>query len=391
VVPERERVYRPELDGLRGVAVLVVVFAHVVQGVSPHDRGLAPWLHSMGGRAGVQLFFVLSGYLITGVLLRGGGLRRFYWRRWRRLYPTLLVVTAVAFAWSGDAGSAIRALTYTENIPAFSGSGWGDEHPMGHTWSLAVEEQFYLVWPVLLLAARRYAAVVAAVGILGAWWVQVTVDWSPLAEYVGLRWDAVLAGCLIALTDIRGTRPLLWVGMTVLALYTLGEASWAPAGTDAALTIACALVVASVHHSRWLRARWIGHVGRLSYSLYLWHVLVMRLDVPVAVSLTVSVVLAEATYLLVDRWAQGRSGRLTEHEPVEADIVGERVASVTADPADDHASQGAERQAGDDGRHLEDVGGRGGGDGRVDLGAGVVDGFPIDELAVGPDRPAHVP
>lgn len=313
---------RLELDGLRGVAILLVVFAHVTGGVWPSQRGLAPWLGSDGGVAGVQLFFVLSGYLITGVLLRRGGLVRFYRRRWRRLFPTLVVVTLVAVVWSGDAAGGLRALTYTENIPAVMRvtEEWGGQAQLrdvlGHTWSLAVEEQFYLAWPLLLLISGRHAAKLAAAGVVLTWTLQHSVGWSEHAVYVGLRWDAVLAGCLLALVPWRPSAGWFAAGGVVLWAYTLGLVD-AGRSDYMVLSLASVAVVASAHCIRQLEAGWLVHVGRISYALYLWHVLVMRLDWTTLVTFPLSLLAAEATYLLVDRRAQ-----LPDPEPVDRSRVG---------------------------------------------------------------------
>jgi peptidoglycan/LPS O-acetylase OafA/YrhL len=299
---------RPELDGLRGVAILLVVFAHATLGVWPHYRGLVPEMGSDGGMAGVQLFFVLSGYLITGVIVRGGGLGRFYRRRCRRLFPTLLVVVAVTVMWTGDTAGAFRALTYTENLPILPTGRWTDPNgwALSHTWSLAVEEQFYLVWPVALLIARRHAAKVAAVGIAVTWWLQQTVDWSDYAVYVGLRWDAVLAGCLLALVPWRASAGWFAAGAVVLGAYTLGVVD-VGRGDFMVLTVASVALIAGAGNVGALRARWLVHVGRISYALYLWHVVTMRLDVPMVAALALGWGAAELTYLLVDRRAQRTS------------------------------------------------------------------------------------
>lgn len=283
---------RIELDALRGIAVAVVVVAHLLAGAAPHGRGLG--IHTYGGVVGVQMFFALSGYLITGILLRGGGLRRFYGRRIRRLYPSLLVVSAVVLLWSGDLWSVTRAVTYTENITGGDHGQW----TMSHSWSLAVEEQFYLAWPVLLLVFRRYAAHIAVLGIAVTWWAQSFSGWSEHAVYVGLRWDAILAGCLVALMGWRGDWRVFSAAAAVLVV-----ASFADVGYPL-LTVASAALVASV--PRGLSWRWLGHLGLISYPLYLWHVAVMRLDLPSAVTVALGLVLAEVTYLLVDRRAQDK-------------------------------------------------------------------------------------
>ena len=283
---------RAELDALRGLAVALVVIAHAGAGVYPHHRGLG--FSMSGGLIGVQVFFVLSGYLITGVLLRGGALGDFYLRRVERLYPSLLVVSAVALVWSGDVASVARAVTYTENLAGGDHGAW----MMSHSWSLSVEHQFYLVWPVLLLVFRRWAVQVAVVGIAVTWWAQSFSGWSDAAIYSGLRWDAILAGCLIALTGWRGDTRAFVAAVAVLAAACFVDVGYP------AITVASAVLVASAPTV--LSRRWLVHLGLISYPLYLWHVLVMRLDVPAVASLSLAVLLAEVTWRLVDRRAQAR-------------------------------------------------------------------------------------
>ncbi|HEX7135294.1 MAG TPA: acyltransferase [Iamia sp.] len=311
-VPGPERGHRVlELDGLRGLAILLVVFAHVAAGVYPHDRGLAPELGSLGGFVGVQLFFVLSGLLITQRLVERPGVARFYRRRVERLYPTLLVVCFVTLLWSGDVAGTVRALTYTENLrPVVT---WTDGRlpgtgALGHTWSLAVEEQFYLVWPAVLILARHHAAKVAAVGIAATIVAQQVVGWSDTAVYAGLRWDAILAGCLITLVGWRGNRTLFALGAAVLVVYALGLPGPLERIDYPIATAGCVLVVGSAATVGLLSAPWLVHVGRISYAWYLWHMVVLRLDLPTPLTLVASLALAEATYVLVDRRAQAGRG-----------------------------------------------------------------------------------
>jgi hypothetical protein len=160
--PRTQLTYTPALDGVRGVAVLAVVLYHA---------GL-PW--AGGGFLGVELFFVLSGFLITSLLLAewrqtgGIGLRGFWGRRARRLLPALFALLAVVGAYYALAGPAaavpglrgdgIATLRYYANWHQIAaGSSYfaatGPVSPLTHTWSLAIEEQFYAVWPLVVLAA----------------------------------------------------------------------------------------------------------------------------------------------------------------------------------------------------------------------------------------------
>lgn len=308
----------PELDGLRGVAILLVVFAHATDGVLPSYRGLWPSLDSLGGFVGVQLFFVLSGFLITRILIaerekRGRiDLLAFYKRRLQRLVPSLVLVSAVAAL--VDPWSALRAVTYTANIPVPPyGLGY-----MGHAWSLAVEEQFYLAWPALLVLSGSRAWAVALAGIL---WTVATQQLSGVPDgwvYNLLRWDAILAGCLLALAGTRLRVHWFYVGLAVLLTYTLGRFGELQRIDYPLATLACIGMVAAAADVKWLGASWLRHVGHISYAWYLWHILVMRADLPTLVTLPVSLVLAEATYWLVDRKAQVRRAARVALQTAEA-------------------------------------------------------------------------
>ncbi|HMA47716.1 MAG TPA: acyltransferase, partial [Frankiaceae bacterium] len=217
------------LDGVRGLAVLAVLFFHA---------GM-PW--ARGGFLGVDTFFVLSGYLITVLLLResretgGVSLRRFWARRARRLLPALLLVLAalVAYATTLPAearprlrGDALATLGYVANWRFVAQAEdyfthTGPPSPLRHTWSLGVEEQFYLLWPLLFLVAlrlRRPRAAVVGLASLGT--VASAVAMARMADggasvarlYYGTdtRISSLLVGCLLAavLGRFPGERPL---------------------------------------------------------------------------------------------------------------------------------------------------------------------------------------
>ena len=157
--------YRSEIDGLRAVAVLAVIFYHLNPALLP------------GGFVGVDVFFVISGFLITSIILRekksaSFRLRNFWMRRIRRLFPALAVVLLATSAasllilyqgeWSG-LGAQLRAvllLVANFHLRSETGDYWGtsaEDAPLLHTWSLAVEEQFYLFFPLLVLLLLRFA------------------------------------------------------------------------------------------------------------------------------------------------------------------------------------------------------------------------------------------
>ena len=302
----------PALDGLRGIAVLLVVVSHLnlliprldITGFQPLD-GLIE-----GGYLGVDIFFVLSGFLITAILLREergtGGVRfgNFYARRALRLLPALyFMLLCHAFytvvtdlAWSVEAESIQAAVLYYSN--------WLVVYDLGaiatgtnHLWSLAVEEQFYLVWPAVLvglLGLRRRTAA-AAVGIAVAivviavhrarLWDQGTT-WLELFVRTDTRADSLLVGALLATlwvrrsTPTRGVDAAAWLAAGAALVYLgLVEASspvpylW---GGSTVFAVLVAIVLLAILNGTWGPSRVLAHrslraVGRVSYGLYLWH------------------------------------------------------------------------------------------------------------------------
>ena len=310
--------YRGDIEGLRAIAILLVVAAHAK----------VTWL--TGGFVGVDVFFVLSGYLITGVLLREieqtGQLRfaRFYARRFRRLLPALLTVIAVTSVAAlillppGEQGTqAIAAATaaiWSSNLHfAFAQLDYFSAGAAGnlflHTWSLGVEEQFYLVWPALLVGAlaigktggapKRAVRLKAAMLIIGAASLVaclVTTGSAPqMAFYLmPLRAWQFAAGALVWLyaapaqtaTPSGRTRLQLiayrWCGWFGLCLILLAgwwfDAGSAYPGWRALLpTLGSAAVILAGSHdisqasSRLLCWRPLQAIGHISYSWYLWH------------------------------------------------------------------------------------------------------------------------
>src|SRR5215218_136502 len=166
--------YRPQLDALRFFAIAGVLVAHNL------DPGQAPWIFSRFDYAetGVRLFFVLSGFLITGILLgereaadaaphrRISAIRRFYARRFLRIFPIYYLTLAVVLVTAVSPARRIWPwlFTYTTNIYAWHRLDWPG--PVGHLWTLAVEEQFYLVWPWFLLFVPRKWILPFLVGLI---------------------------------------------------------------------------------------------------------------------------------------------------------------------------------------------------------------------------------
>lgn len=324
-MPPIERVR--SLDGLRGIAIVLVLLNHFATGVEPYQRGFGRgWSAHGGGLVGVQVFFVLSGYLITTLLLseftHDARIRigAFYLRRVRRLMPALLVVCAGygIFALIAErdqlteaGGSILRALTYTGNVPV----PWETNEALTHTWSLAVEEQFYLAWPIVLLVLLRWrgrpvaiaTAVLIVLGtIIGRELLPYILDLSDttlyFVRYNGFRWDALMIGALLALRPTyvpKWVGWLGWAGMLTLVGFVPDDefAGW----VFTASTLACAAVVATAGEFVWLSNRVLVYLGWISYSVYLWHVVVMRLDLPWPVALVLTFAVSIATFHLVER------------------------------------------------------------------------------------------
>ena len=161
------------IDGIRGIAILLVFLAHLSAGVFPNDIGFFNNLTFFvgGGLIGVQLFFALSGYLITRNLLSEfqiyGNLdfKLFYLSRFWRLYPVLLLACSAYLIYVvlymeprliiAALGDVFMSITYSTNLPIFP-SWYPDLDWMTHTWSLSVEEQFYLLWPIIFLILIKY-------------------------------------------------------------------------------------------------------------------------------------------------------------------------------------------------------------------------------------------
>ncbi len=289
----------PSLDGIRAVSILLVVGWHL------SFSGTAPWLAQLWridpGNLGVRVFFVISGYLITSLLLaehaRTGtiDLRRFYIRRAFRIMPAFYVFLG-AMALTTALGiveapglSIVRAATYTANYA--KDLGW----TVGHTWSLAVEEQFYLLWPglIVLLGLRRsfrgaafmlmLSPSLRAIAILSGHWPD-----RPRYSFECVA-DALATGCLLAygrswLWDRAAYRRVLEkreMALWPVAIATLAAISvrWERFGAIVGISLINIAIAVWIDWclrfpnswvGRILNARPIAFVGVLSYSIYLW-------------------------------------------------------------------------------------------------------------------------
>lgn len=263
--------YRPELDGIRAIAILLVLAQHINVPSS-----------TLGGLVGVNLFFVLSGYLITSLLLREReatgriDLRSFYERRIRRLIPALvavLIATGVLMAILGRFGDylpqAFVSFFYVSDVAKAIGYDLGY---VGHTWSLALEEQFYLIWPALLIfLPRRFLAPAAIGGIVIAVALQVLlVPGDVLAHFrPDVRADAVLWGCLIALVPVAVPR---WAAAaSLIALFVVSFTFLWPYAIGLSSVLSAVFIAGAATLAPMLSVRPLVRIGQISYGMYLWH------------------------------------------------------------------------------------------------------------------------
>lgn len=336
--------YRPDIDGLRAVAILAVVLFHAAPGVLP------------GGFVGVDVFFVVSGYLISGLIFTALDAGRFsfadfYARRVRRIFPALALMLAAVLGYgfvvllpgelaqlgldvAGGAG-------FVSNLLLWSEAGYFDRaaatKPLLHLWSLGVEEQFYLVWPLAVWAAARlglprraFLASVVALSLGFSLWLSAR---DPAADFYWplTRFWELACGAWLARAPLNGrsngrSRPrdlvsVAGLGLILLACAVLNSRmpypSWRAMLPVAGTVALIAAGPAGLVNRAVLARRFMVVVGLVSYPLYLWHwpllsyAAILRMGRPpregvVAVLLALSVALAFLTWRLLERPA--RSG-----------------------------------------------------------------------------------
>ncbi len=295
--------YSAGLDGLRGLAVIMIVLYH-------DNQPLAK-----GGFLAVDLFFVISGFLITSLLLAEHGrngqisLREFWARRLRRLLPAVLVLLVALCVWvaawadpvarENFRGDAVSALTYLSNWRFISeGVSYFDQFsapsPIRHLWSLAIEEQFYLLWPILAAglltwrrAGRKALCTLALVGAAAsALAMAIRFDpYSPSRVYFGTDTHAfgLLLGAAAAFLPTK-VREFVWLrrlalvataGLALMMVFLHDTAAFTyQGGILLASIMAVPVVLATTNDAGTLRAfawRPLVAVGSVSYGLYLWH------------------------------------------------------------------------------------------------------------------------
>jgi peptidoglycan/LPS O-acetylase OafA/YrhL len=372
--------YRADIDGLRAIAVASVLLFHLgVLGFS-------------GGYVGVDVFFVISGYLITGYIhpeIASGkfSLREFYLRRVRRLGPALLLLSVpVAFAaWFilypedlrsfatslGLQFAALQNVVFLAEGEYFRGA---ETKPLLHTWSLAVEEQFYLVWPLLLLFTRRASfgrrMLVVGALMLGSFLLNLALfRVSPKASFFLLpprAWE-MGAGGIVALIEAEGlfarwlsdrgraTSAVLGLAAIVASVLLFDDATPFPGRAALLPVVGSVLVIvagiggAGAAASRLLSNRALVHIGLISYPLYLWHWPLiafchhLHLD-PTAprnalAILGLSLGLAELTYRFIETPIRTRQWLATPRAMLTASGVA--TAALVLGAVHLHASEGA--------------------------------------------------
>ena len=290
--------YRPDIDGLRAVAVVPVVLFHA--GASMFS----------GGYVGVDVFFVISGYLITSIIAseideESFSITVFYQRRVRRIFPALIAVLLFCILggyfiltpsdYQSLGESILAASLFISNIFFWKATGYfatpASEMPLLHTWSLAIEEQFYVFFPIFLYMLARYfgrvrthaVVAVCAVSFLAA---AILINYKPNATFFlgfSRAWE-LLVGCLIALGAIRPIRSVLanyaiaifGLVLVVAPMFMYSTSTTFPGISALPPVVGTGLLIWSGQQNRTpvhslLSSRPFTAIGKASYSLYLWH------------------------------------------------------------------------------------------------------------------------
>ena len=380
--PARSLAYVPELTGLRGVAIGMVILDHTLNYRFP------------GGFIGVDIFFVLSGYLITTLLVRefhqwgNVKLTHFYARRLLRLGPALCIMLVLYLLVALVAADNLRDHAIAVFSAATYMMDWtqalnhGSAGYLLHTWSLGVEEQFYLLWPVILIAALRHrvtvwkliVGLIVAVTIWRGYLVLHTGNSDPQRTYVSFdtRFDTLLVGCLLAVAPIQWGRRVAarfpTIPLVILAILTL-VLDWTSSVLHllgftliAALAGWLTLGAMTGNHDALVRhfLRWspVEYLGRISYGVYLWHLpiaLAITTQLPnqslraFALTCVLTVSIAAASYHWVERPILNR-WRFTPPRPTRAEATIARMTGIpamspSASETSHHEPYAATRQA----------------------------------------------
>ena len=335
--------YRPEIDGLRAVAVLSVVLYHAQFLVNGNN--LIP-----GGFIGVDVFFVLSGYLISLIILReldNGEFSslNFYGRRVRRILPILLcaILASLPFAWNYLLPSdfidfsyqIISSIFFSSNFYfAFEDSYWAADSslkPLLHTWSLGVEEQFYLLMPFLLVLLYkyqkkyllRYLVAIGGCSLAYAQWFSQIYPEHTFFLLPGRAWE-LLAGACLSVIDFQGKKkrpegmcshfPSLGLLLIIISFFVFDKGTQHPSLLTFIPVLGAVLIIYFANDQdlsiQVLRSKLFVSIGVISYGVYIWHfpvfafnniVLEDKSDVLKLASIIVVLSLSVLTYFLIER------------------------------------------------------------------------------------------
>ena len=328
----------PALDGLRAVAVFLVILGHFGFEFVP-------------GSHGVMIFFVLSGFLITWLLLKENdskgtiSLSSFYKRRTLRIFPAFYVYWLILVALLVSTGRSVlwphawSALFYGSNY--YSAINGDPNNGFSHTWSLAIEEQFYLLWPLVFLMLRGNLRKMTGllIAVIGAVWIHRAVlcfgfhvDQAYIFAAFDTRLDGLIAGCLLAVLLKRRALSSLWSAVSANALSPLATIGFLAVSVYAgehfidryrdvfgfaiepllvAILVVQVIAFSSTRLWGWTEWRVCRFLGRISYSLYLYQQLTLHatrhaleaypLVVQLAGAIVVTIIAATASYYFIER------------------------------------------------------------------------------------------
>lgn len=333
--------YRSDIDGLRALAILPVVLFHAFPNLIP------------GGFIGVDIFFVISGYLITSILLKdmqagSYSIKTFYARRIRRIFPALSIVLlfSLALGWIVLTAVEYRALGkhaaggagFIANIMFWKEAGYfdaaADTKPLLHLWSLGIEEQFYIVWPVLLyfVVKRSWNVlyVIIAVALLSFVWNVARIGIDPSGTFYSpfsRSWELALGAFLAyqAIKPIQSIAQLiknhathlsaLGLLLVLIGFVVINESRSFPGWWGLLPAIGSALLIAAgpqaLINRYVLSQRWMVWVGLISFPLYLWHwpilsfARIIHSETPPVdvrwILVGISILLAWLTYVVIEK------------------------------------------------------------------------------------------
>jgi len=289
--------YRADIDGLRAIAVLAVVGFHAFPGTI------------QGGFIGVDIFFVISGFLISSIIFSNLEHNRFsfvdfYSRRIKRIFPALLLVlfASLVFGWFALLADEYKLLGkhiaggagFISNFVLWRESGYFDSSaetkPLLHLWSLGIEEQFYIFWPLLLAFVWRrkwnFAGLTLAVAIISFAFNLYTIDTNPVAAFyspVSRFWELMLGSLLAYISQhkphlnnkFKNVQSLLGVVLLVLGLFFINKARMFPGWWALLPTLGAFLIISAgpqaIFNRRVLSNKVLVWFGLISFPLYLWH------------------------------------------------------------------------------------------------------------------------